>query len=117
MSLMVLSYFAIKQAAPSGYVKETTHNNKAIRVVTGNGGGSGGNKAFTTVFSSGKSTGGSVTLGNLLVMENHSRFSNSGSISANHNLDGNFSGSISSSANVNHNLTGKGEILVLVVRD
>ena len=56
-------------AAPSGYVKETTHNNKAIRVVTGNGGGSGGNKdCFTTVFSSGKSTGGSVTLGNLAIV-------------------------------------------------
>ena len=94
-------------AAPSGYVKETTHNNKALRVVTGNGGGSGGNKAFTTVFSSGKSTGGSVARGNLAVGGDLAvRFSNSGNISANHNLGGNFSGSISSTANVNHNLTG-----------
>jgi len=30
-------------AAPSGWTKDTTHNDKMIRVVTGTGGGSGGN--------------------------------------------------------------------------
>ena len=42
--------------APTGWTKESTHNNKALRVVTGsisNGGGT----AFTTVFGSGKNTG------------------------------------------------------------
>lgn len=38
-------------AAPTGWTKSTTHDNKAIRVVTGaTGGGSGGTTAFTTVF-------------------------------------------------------------------
>ena len=29
-------------SAPSGWAKNTSHNNKALRVVTGSGGGSGG---------------------------------------------------------------------------
>lgn len=37
-------------AAPTGWTKDTTHNDKAIRIVTGTGGGSGGSSAFTTVF-------------------------------------------------------------------
>jgi hypothetical protein len=38
-------------AAPTGWTKATTHDNKAMRVVTGaTGGGSGGTTAFTTVF-------------------------------------------------------------------
>lgn len=36
--------------APTGWTKETTHNDKSIRVVTGTP-GSGGTTAFTTVFS------------------------------------------------------------------
>ena len=38
--------------APTGYTKQTTHNNKAMRVVSGSGGGSGGTTNFTTVFGS-----------------------------------------------------------------
>ena len=38
-------------SAPTGWTKITTHNNKALRVVSGSGGGSGGNNTFTTVFS------------------------------------------------------------------
>lgn len=37
-------------AAPTGWTKQTTHDNKALRVVSGTGGGSGGTTAFTTVF-------------------------------------------------------------------
>lgn len=38
-------------AAPTGWTKATTHDNKAMRVVTGaTGGGSGGTTAFTSVF-------------------------------------------------------------------
>jgi hypothetical protein len=38
-------------SAPTGWTKATTHDNKAMRVVTGaTGGGSGGTTAFTTVF-------------------------------------------------------------------
>lgn len=37
-------------AAPTGWTKSTTHNDKALRVVSGAGGGSGGTTAFSTVF-------------------------------------------------------------------
>jgi hypothetical protein len=37
-------------AAPTGWTKQTTHDNKALRVVSGTA-GSGGTTAFTTVFS------------------------------------------------------------------
>lgn len=40
----------VQSAAPTGWTKDTTHDNKALRVVTGNGGGSGGNVGFTTTF-------------------------------------------------------------------
>jgi hypothetical protein len=38
--------------APVGWTKTTTHDNKALRVVSGTGGGSGGNRSFTSIFSS-----------------------------------------------------------------
>jgi len=47
-------------AAPTGWTKNTTHNNKALRVVSGTGGGSGGTSAFTTVFAS-RTPSGSVS--------------------------------------------------------
>lgn len=37
-------------AAPTGWTKQTTHNDKSLRVVSGSGGGSGGVQAFSTVF-------------------------------------------------------------------
>jgi len=37
-------------AAPSGWTQITTQNNKALRVVSGTGGGQGGSIAFTTAF-------------------------------------------------------------------
>jgi hypothetical protein len=37
-------------SAPTGWTKITTHNNKALRVVSGTGGGSGGSIEFTSVF-------------------------------------------------------------------
>jgi|SRR6056297_391200 len=45
-------------AAPTGWTKETTHNNKALRVVSGTA-GTGGSVAFTTAFAS-KAVSGSV---------------------------------------------------------
>lgn len=36
--------------APTGWTQVTTHNDKALRVVSGTGGGSGGTSSFTTVF-------------------------------------------------------------------
>ena len=43
-------------AAPTNWTKDTTHDDKALRVVTGTP-GSGGATAFTSVFGSGKVTG------------------------------------------------------------
>lgn len=39
-------------AAPTGWTKDTTHNNKALRVVSGSGGGSGGSVDFSVAFAS-----------------------------------------------------------------
>lgn len=47
-------------AAPTGWTKQTTHNNKALRVVTGTA-GSGGSSAFTTAFGT-PSVSGSVSI-------------------------------------------------------
>lgn len=47
-------------SAPSGWTKSTTHDNKALRVVSGTA-GSGGSVAFTTAFSS-KTPSGTVSV-------------------------------------------------------
>lgn len=41
-----------QSAAPTGWTRVATQNNKALRVVSGTGGGSGGTTNFTTVLSS-----------------------------------------------------------------
>jgi hypothetical protein len=48
----------IQTSAPTGWTKDTTHNNKALRIVSGSA-GSGGSVGFTTAFAS-KSVVGSV---------------------------------------------------------
>ena len=52
-------------AAPTGWTQCTTHNNKAMRIVSGTGGGTGGSVAFTTAFASqavsGSISGGAVS--------------------------------------------------------
>jgi hypothetical protein len=48
----------VQTAAPTGWTKSTTHNNKALRVVSGTA-SSGGTVAFTTAFAS-KSVSGTV---------------------------------------------------------
>lgn len=40
----------IQASAPTGWTKSTTHDNKALRIVSSSGGGSGGSTAFTSVF-------------------------------------------------------------------
>jgi hypothetical protein len=47
-------------AAPTGWTQVTTQNNKALRVVSGTGGGTGGSVAFTTAFAS-QTPAGSVS--------------------------------------------------------
>jgi hypothetical protein len=51
----VMSFF--QAAAPVGWTQITTHNNKALRVVGGAGGGSGGSMSFTAAFTSQPITG------------------------------------------------------------
>jgi len=53
----------VQTAAPTGWTKSTTHNNKALRVVSG-AASSGGTVAFTTAFASQAVSGtvGSTTL-------------------------------------------------------
>jgi hypothetical protein len=46
----IMAFF--QAAAPIGWTQLTTHDNKAMRVVSGTGGGSGGSIAFTTAFGS-----------------------------------------------------------------
>lgn len=50
-------------AAPVGWTKSTTHNDKALRVVSGAGGGSGGSTAFSSVMAS-RTPAGSVAVSN-----------------------------------------------------
>ena len=47
-------------AAPTGWTKSTTHNDKALRVVSGTGGGNAGTNSFSSVFSN--TTTGATTL-------------------------------------------------------
>lgn len=53
----------VQTAAPTGWTKDTTHNNKALRVVNGTA-SSGGSLAFTTAFGSRTPSGtvGATTL-------------------------------------------------------
>ena len=57
--------------APTGWTKQTTHNNKALRVVSGTV-GSGGNTAFTTVFGAGKTAGDHALSASQIPAHNHS---------------------------------------------
>ena len=69
-------------SAPTGWTKQTTHNDKSLRVVSGTGGGSGGSTAFTSVFGSRTPTG-SVSASSNGAQANISVNSNSISISVN----------------------------------
>jgi hypothetical protein len=52
-------------SAPTGWTKQTTHNNKALRVVSGTA-SSGGTTAFTSVFTS-RTPAGTVSVTNAAV--------------------------------------------------
>tara|TARA_B100000131_G_scaffold315115_1_gene353027 strand:+ start:774 stop:3962 length:3189 start_codon:yes stop_codon:yes gene_type:complete len=88
-------------SAPTGYVKETTHNNKALRVVSGSGGGSGGENSFTSTFTQTVNTGGSVSVGNMGVTTNTTVNWDSGmNLGHNLNVNGNISADFDSSAGI-----------------
>lgn len=55
--------FFYQSAAPTGWTKSTSHNNKALRVVTDNGRGTGGSSSFTSIFNSTNSVGLSGVFG------------------------------------------------------
>jgi hypothetical protein len=55
----VMMFF--QAAAPTGFTQITTQNDKALRVVSGAGGGTGGSVAFTTAFAS-QTPSGTVTV-------------------------------------------------------
>jgi hypothetical protein len=48
-----------QNTTPTGWTKVSDHNNKALRVVSGAGGGSGGTNSFTSTFSP-KTIGGTI---------------------------------------------------------
>lgn len=52
-------------SAPTGWTKQTTHNDKSLRVVSGTGGGSGGVQAFSTVFGRTAVDGSSLSIAQL----------------------------------------------------
>lgn len=59
----------VQTAAPTGWTKSTTHDNKALRVVSGTA-GSGGSAAFTTAFGT-PSVSGSVSISVSGTVGNH----------------------------------------------
>ena len=75
-------------AAPTGWTKLTTQNNKALRVVSGSGGGTGGSNTFTSTFAASRAVP--------LLQHNHT--ANSSNQTANH----------SHSANANSNAGNNG---------
>lgn len=60
-----------QSSAPTGWTKQTTHNNKTLRVVSGTA-GSGGSVEFTGVFSSGLSAGATTLSSGMIPSHNHS---------------------------------------------
>lgn len=77
----------VQSAAPVGWTKDTTHNDKALRVVSGSA-GSGGTVAFSTAFGNygGLLTGGTaLSIANLAAHAHTQQGSfNSGTVSSDH---------------------------------
>ena len=76
-------------AAPTGWTKSTTHDNKALRVVSGSA-SSGGSVAFTTAFASQAVAGtvGDTTL-TIAQIPSHTHTYPNGSTTASYKVDGN----------------------------
>jgi hypothetical protein len=90
-----------QSAAPTGWTKSTTHNDKSLRVVSGNGGGSGGTTVLSSAFIS-HSVGGPVSVTSSSIgsqaidlnqIPSHSHPTSTVSLSINpQNPDGSFTG-------------------------
>lgn len=67
----------VQAYAPVGWVRVTTHNNKALRIVSGTGGGSGGSQSFTNALrnqtisgtTNNRTAGGTVNVNNHTLSE------------------------------------------------
>jgi hypothetical protein len=117
-------------AAPTGWTKDTTHNNKALRVVSGTA-STGGTVDFTTVFSTSRDTStvtATGTVGNTTLttaqMPSHTHNASSGvfvtnlfpsnsdwapnSVTGNLQMNGGATASTGSSNSHNHSFTGTG---------
>jgi hypothetical protein len=82
-----------QSAAPTGWTKLTSQNNKALRVVSGTGGGTGGNNTFTSTFAS-----------RAVPLLKHSHNATAGNQSANHT----HSGTTDGGGAHGHNITDPG---------
>jgi hypothetical protein len=81
----------VQTAAPTGWTKSTTHDNKALRVVSGTA-GSGGSVAFTTAFASGLNAGNTTLTVDQIPSHTH------GGAAANTSIGGGGSGDPQSAA-------------------
>tara|TARA_E500000331_G_scaffold238752_1_gene229071 strand:+ start:60 stop:3239 length:3180 start_codon:yes stop_codon:yes gene_type:complete len=97
-----------QSSAPVGWVKSTSHDNKALRVSSSSGGGGGGTYGFTNMFASGRSTGGSVDSSGLSVSGNVSSGFGSGNLSHDFGVDGspNYNWGSGGSASVSMGISG-----------
>ena len=76
----------VQSSAPTGWTKSTTHNNKALRVVSGTV-STGGNAAFTTAFASYTPSGNVGVSGSVLMSGNISNTTLSTNTIPSHNHD------------------------------
>ena len=84
-----------QSAAPTGWTKLTTNNNKALRVVSGTGGGTGGSNTFTSAFDSSRAVP--------LLQHNHT--ANSSNQNNNHSHSANASSNSGGGGSHNHSFS------------
>lgn len=85
-------------SAPTGWTKQTTHDNKALRVVSGTA-GSGGSVAFTTAFASGLSADATTLSTTQIPSHNHT-----------YNTHGSTSGQVYSAGNMSRGVSPLGAV-------
>ena len=90
-------------SAPTGWTKDTTHNDKSLRVVSGTGGGSGGVQAFSTVFGRTAVDWSSLSIEQMAAHSHSYKTSNGGSAGSGSGIAGS-----SSSLSINTGSQGSG---------
>jgi hypothetical protein len=101
----------VQTAAPTGWTKDTTHDNKALRIVSGTA-GSGGSDAFTTTFGSGKTTAAHTLTTSEMPAHTHSYNTgvlvgrSSGGVGTSSNPVANNTSSVGGGGSHSHNLSG-----------